>query len=113
MGNSTIYFEGFQTLSDQKWFSHLWYHPVIFAIRRMFIFVGINETSFETLEDTPDYVQQAFPYFFLFIFIEAAILAYNGKPVPRLNDSLSSLSAGLFSGLPTLMFRSIELATYI
>lgn len=33
-------------------------NPVVFGVRRLFILVSPNETSFEKLEDVPNYVEE-------------------------------------------------------
>jgi len=38
---------------------------------------------------------QAVPYFFLFIFLEVVVRALQHKPLPRINDTINSLSAGI------------------
>ncbi|KAH3885513.1 hypothetical protein DPMN_009508 [Dreissena polymorpha] len=87
--------------------------PAVSGLRRMFILVSPNESSFENVEDVPDYVDQAVPYFASLIILEWLVLYGTGKTTPRLNDSLGSLSNGLLSLLHGLLFRSTELAAYV
>ena len=42
-------------------------------------------------------ILQAVPYFFGLIVLESVLLFCQGKPLPRFNDSFSSLSNGLLS----------------
>ncbi|XP_060564635.1 alkylglycerol monooxygenase-like [Ruditapes philippinarum] len=88
-------------------------HPVITGLRRMFILVTPNETSFEKIEDVPNYVDEAVPYFIALIIMEWAVLYIKGETLPRLNDSFSSLSNGVLSLLHGLLFRSTELAAFM
>ncbi|XP_045209871.2 alkylglycerol monooxygenase-like isoform X2 [Mercenaria mercenaria] len=88
-------------------------HPLVTGLRRMFILVSPNETSFEKLEDVPNYVDEAVPYFIALIIMEWSVLYLRGGNLPRLNDSLSSLSHGLLSLLHSLLFRSTELAAFM
>ncbi|EFB24775.1 hypothetical protein PANDA_005666, partial [Ailuropoda melanoleuca] len=84
------------------------------GIRMMFYMMKPNETSFQTLEEVPDYVKQATPFFISLILLELVISWFlKGKPPGRLDDALTSISAGIFSRLPSLFSRSIELTTYI
>ncbi|CAD7694145.1 unnamed protein product [Nyctereutes procyonoides] len=83
-------------------------------IRMMFYMMKPNETSFQTLEEVPDYVKQATPFFISLMLLELVISwILKGKPPGRLDDALTSISAGVFSRLPSLFSRSIELTTYI
>lgn len=87
--------------------------PVVTGMRRMFILVSPNETSFETIGEVPKYVDEAVPYFIGLIILEWTVLYLRGEKLPRLNDSLSSLSNGLLSLLHSLLFRSTELAAFM
>ncbi|XP_038300259.1 alkylglycerol monooxygenase isoform X11 [Canis lupus familiaris] len=83
-------------------------------IRMMFYMMKPNETSFQILEEVPDYVKQATPFFISLMLLELVISwILKGKPPGRLDDALTSISAGVFSRLPSLFSRSIELTTYI
>ncbi|XP_071154750.1 alkylglycerol monooxygenase-like isoform X1 [Mytilus edulis] len=82
-------------------------------LRRLFYFVSPNETSFEKLEEVPKYVDEAIPYFVSMIIIEAIVRYIQGKPLPRFNDGFSSVANGLLSLMHGLLFRSVELSTYV
>lgn len=47
------------------------------------------------------------------VVFEGIILYLQGKPLPRFNDGFSSVANGLLSLLHGLLFRSVELSTYI
>ncbi|XP_061182828.1 alkylglycerol monooxygenase-like [Saccostrea echinata] len=83
------------------------------GLRRLFYLVSPKETSFPTVEKVPKYVDEAIPYFICLIILEIPILYLRGKRLPRFNDSFGSLANGLLSLLHGLLFRSVELATYI
>ncbi|XP_075862513.1 alkylglycerol monooxygenase isoform X1 [Microcebus murinus] len=84
------------------------------GVRMMFYMMKPNETSFQTLEEVPDYVQKATPFFISLMLLELVVSwICKGKPPGRLDDALTSISAGVLSRLPSLFFRSIELTTYI
>ncbi|XP_046337405.2 alkylglycerol monooxygenase-like [Haliotis rufescens] len=81
--------------------------------RRLLYLSTPNETSFETVEEVPEYVTEAIPYFVLLMGLEVVVLAAQGKQLPRANDAFSSISAGLLSLLHGLLFRAVELVCYI
>ncbi|XP_068091203.1 alkylglycerol monooxygenase isoform X1 [Hyperolius riggenbachi] len=82
-------------------------------VRMMFYAVLPNETSYKTVEEVPDYVEKATAYFFMMLVLEMVLSAFwKGKPL-RLNDGITSLSAGVVSRLPDVVFRSVELTTYM
>ncbi|TPX33971.1 hypothetical protein SmJEL517_g03198 [Synchytrium microbalum] len=96
--------------------------------------VDPSKTSFEHFNEVPNYIGQATPYFISTILFESlvqTVLYYHeqaeeratgkpgtlaaGKPLklPRLNDSVTSMSAGLFMGISKIVLSSIEAKTYI
>lgn len=84
------------------------------GIRMLFYAMKPNETSFRTLQEVPDYVKQATPYFISLMLLELVVSwIRKGKPPGRLDDAITSISAGVLSQLPRLFFRSIELTSYI
>uniref|UniRef100_G3QVW1 Alkylglycerol monooxygenase n=1 Tax=Gorilla gorilla gorilla TaxID=9595 RepID=G3QVW1_GORGO len=84
------------------------------GFRMLFYTMKPNETSFQTLEEVPDYVKKATPFFISLMLLELVVSwIRKGKPPGRLDDALTSISAGVLSRLPSLFFRSIELTSYI
>lgn len=84
------------------------------GFRVMFYMLQPNETSFQSLEEVPDYVKQATPIFISLILLELVVSwIRRGKPPGRLDDALTSMSAGVLSRLPGLFFRSIEVTSYV
>ncbi|KAG5856628.1 hypothetical protein ANANG_G00009940 [Anguilla anguilla] len=82
--------------------------------RTMFYLVTPNETSFQHVEEVPDYVDKATPIFLGMLVLELVLgWAKTGSLVIRINDGLTSVSAGLLSRLPLLFLRSLELSSYI
>ena len=55
---------------------------------------------------------QALPYFFIFIFLESIIRWLQRKPLPRLNDSINSISAGAIEQLGILVTGTVGVASY-
>jgi len=55
---------------------------------------------------------QSVPYFFLFILLEAVVRALQHKPLPRVNDSINSLSAGTILMLSQMCTAAVEMVTY-
>ncbi|XP_028927079.1 alkylglycerol monooxygenase isoform X2 [Ornithorhynchus anatinus] len=84
------------------------------GIRMMFYVMKPNETSFQSIEEVPDYVKKATPFFISLLLLEFLVSwIHQGKPASRVDDALTSLSAGVLSRLPSLFFRSFEISSYI
>ncbi|XP_032763551.1 alkylglycerol monooxygenase-like [Rattus rattus] len=84
------------------------------GMRAMFYMMKPSETAFQTVEEVPDYVKKATPFFIFLILLELVISwILKGKPSGRLDDVLTSMSAGVVSRLPNLFFRSLEVTSYI
>ncbi|XP_064410898.1 alkylglycerol monooxygenase [Latimeria chalumnae] len=82
--------------------------------RMMFYAMTPNETAVRTLQEVPDYVQQATPFFIVMLVLEFFIgWVQKGWPPVRVNDGITSLSAGVLSRLPHVLIRSIELSAYV
>uniref|UniRef100_A0A8P4KFV9 Alkylglycerol monooxygenase n=1 Tax=Dicentrarchus labrax TaxID=13489 RepID=A0A8P4KFV9_DICLA len=71
------------------------------GVRTMFFMLTPNESAFEKVEDVPQYVQQATPFFVGLMVLElvVGVLKTGGSVVP-LGDGLTSISAGMISRLP-------------
>ncbi|ESO85633.1 hypothetical protein LOTGIDRAFT_210842 [Lottia gigantea] len=83
------------------------------GMRRMFYLVSPEESSFEKAEDVPKYITESYPFFIFFVVIEVLISMYKQDKKVRLNDSLTSVSAGMYSRLPMLIIPSISIVTYV
>lgn len=55
---------------------------------------------------------QALPYFFILIFLEIIVRWLQHKPLPRLNDSINSISAGAIEQLGILVTGTVGVASY-
>lgn len=55
---------------------------------------------------------QALPYFFIFIILETIVRWLQCKPLPRLNDSINSISAGTIEQLGILVTGTVGVASY-
>lgn len=62
------------------------------ALRRVFYCVWPEETQFAAVDDVPEYVDEAVPYFIVLMLLEMAYTAHRNF---RVNDTLASLSSGL------------------
>ncbi|XP_059322921.1 alkylglycerol monooxygenase isoform X2 [Ammospiza nelsoni] len=83
-------------------------------LRALFYALAPGESSFRTVEEVPDYVEKSIPFFITFIGLEFAVSWIQKRKLPgRINDGISSLSLGILSRLPDVLFRSIELISYI
>lgn len=79
------------------------------GIRRLLYIVSPNETSFEKVEEVPDYLNEALPFFQGAIFLEFLIAWLQGKQTFRLNDGLSSITGGILLQLSKFLIVSVEL----
>ncbi|XP_064594714.1 alkylglycerol monooxygenase-like [Liolophura sinensis] len=83
------------------------------GVRRLFYLVTPNETSFRDVSDVPNYTRESVPSFMLFVAIELTISLIKGDKKMRINDGVTSMSAGLFSRLPLYLMRTVELGSYV
>ncbi|XP_072365253.1 alkylglycerol monooxygenase isoform X2 [Scyliorhinus torazame] len=84
------------------------------GVRLMFYALTPSESTFREMGEVQDYVQQATPYFVGLMIIELVITWFHkSQTVFRMNDALTSISAGIVSRLPELLGRGIELTGYI
>uniref|UniRef100_A0A7N6C1E1 Alkylglycerol monooxygenase n=1 Tax=Anabas testudineus TaxID=64144 RepID=A0A7N6C1E1_ANATE len=80
----------------------------------MFLMLTPNESSFQKVEDVPQYVQQATPVFVGLMLLELLVgVLKTGASVITIGDGLTSLSAGMISRLPLLLMRGCELSAYM
>jgi alkylglycerol monooxygenase len=79
------------------------------GFRRMFYLTTPNESSFENLESTPHYIDQAVPWFLLFIALEISYSTYKGKKnYYKANDALTSIGAGILQQSVKVIFHGLE-----
>ncbi|KAI9999863.1 hypothetical protein NQD34_011706 [Periophthalmus magnuspinnatus] len=84
------------------------------GFRAMFAMLTPNESSFETVQEVPQYVQQASPYFIGLMLLELVVGALKAEtPLPTISDGITSVSCGMISRLPLLLFRGFELSAYM
>ncbi|XP_068791108.1 alkylglycerol monooxygenase isoform X2 [Struthio camelus] len=83
-------------------------------LRALLYAVLPRESSFRTLEEVPDYVEKSIPFFVGFIALEFAVSWIQRRKLSgRINDGISSLSLGILSRLPDVLFRSVDLISYV
>ncbi|XP_064532170.1 alkylglycerol monooxygenase isoform X1 [Pseudopipra pipra] len=83
-------------------------------LRALFYTLPPGESSFRSLEEVPDYVEKSIPFFITFIGLEFAVSWIQKRKLSgRINDGISSLSLGILSRLPDVLFRSVDLISYI
>uniref|UniRef100_A0A672MEL7 Alkylglycerol monooxygenase-like n=1 Tax=Sinocyclocheilus grahami TaxID=75366 RepID=A0A672MEL7_SINGR len=80
---------------------HLTNVTVSQGLRMLFSLMTPNESSFTTVQEVPTYVNQATPYFIGLILLEIVLgwLKTDGPRI-KINDFITSLSAGMMSRLP-------------
>ncbi|XP_077993855.1 alkylglycerol monooxygenase-like [Glandiceps talaboti] len=93
-------------------------NPGIFKVdaltgfRRLFYMITPNESSFATMEEVPEYMVEVSPFFLVAIVLEMIIGHLQGNhKMYRVNDSLSSIGAGMFMTL--VFFHTAEFLVYI
>ncbi|KAM9304692.1 alkylglycerol monooxygenase [Morus bassanus] len=83
-------------------------------LRALFYLLPPGQSSFGTVEEVPDYVEKSIPFFIAFIGLEFVVSWVQKRKLSgRINDGISSLSLGILSRLPDVLFRSIDLISYI
>ncbi|CAB0037221.1 unnamed protein product, partial [Trichogramma brassicae] len=81
--------------------------------RMLLYLVNPYESSFEKLEDVPDYQSQVWLSFFVLILLENAILYAKKEASFRLNDHVNSLSHWILQETGRILFRGAEYYLYI
>ncbi|XP_030637328.1 alkylglycerol monooxygenase [Chanos chanos] len=82
--------------------------------RLMFYLVTPNETSFSHVDEVPQYVQKATPFFIGLILVELLVgWLKRGHLIVKIHDVTTSVSAGMMSRLPQLFMRGIEISSYV
>ena len=56
---------------------------------------------------------QVIPYFFVLIGLEIVVRWFQDKPLPRVNDSISSLTAGIFLQFGRVIVGAFEISSYV
>lgn len=83
------------------------------GVRRFLYAVTPKEASFAKLDDVPDYLNEAVPFFLGAIALEYVLAFLTRLPPARLNDAFSSIAAGTLSQLSKIIVLSAELALYV
>ncbi|XP_069576799.1 alkylglycerol monooxygenase [Brachyistius frenatus] len=84
------------------------------GFRSIFFMLTPNESSFEQVEDVPQYVQQATPFFVGLMVLELLVgVLKTGAPPVTISDGITSISSGMISRLPMLLMRGCELSAYM
>ncbi|KAE9555820.1 hypothetical protein FO519_001034 [Halicephalobus sp. NKZ332] len=82
-------------------------------LRRFFYIVTPSETTFEKIEDIPDYLNISQYWFFLFIIVDVLISLTTNKYKYALNDTITSMNAGMFSMLPKVVGKGFTIPLYL
>jgi len=77
----------------------------------LFYMISPSKTSFPSMEDCPDYLQQAMPYMTTLIVLEAVINWWLGKK-HNLADSVTSISSGLIMTMVGMLTHGFMLSIY-
>ncbi|KAK2726123.1 alkylglycerol monooxygenase-like [Artemia franciscana] len=79
---------------------------------RLFYVVNPASSTFKNVHEVPPYVVEAAHFFVLFIVLERIILILKGKNKSQINDSIASVSNGLFMEVSKILFHGIEHVAY-
>lgn len=92
----------------------LWDYGIVYfkQLRRMFYLVTPNESCFENVNEVPHYIDESNSVFLTFLLTESIISFIVADGIYRINDGITSSSAGLLSRLPLMLVKSVHLATY-
>ncbi|XP_051165365.1 alkylglycerol monooxygenase-like isoform X1 [Leptopilina boulardi] len=80
---------------------------------KLWYIVNPYDTTFQFVEDVPDYHKQIWLSFFVLIAMESIILYTNKEKRFRLNDHVTSLSHWILQETGRVFFRGIEYYSYI
>jgi len=78
---------------------------------KLFYIIDPSTTSFPSISECPDYMQQALPYMTTLILLEAVINLWLGKP-HNLADSVTSISSGLIMTMVGWITKGPMIAIY-
>merc|ERR1711970_141226 len=89
-------------------------HEMLKGIGRMFYLASPADTSFPDIASLPKkgMIQEAMPYFFLFIALEWLVLAWRGERA-RLSDGMMSVVHGLIMTLGEAVWGGLLFSSYI
>ncbi|GAB1606652.1 alkylglycerol monooxygenase-like [Argonauta hians] len=93
-------------------FQAVWYSSSGSKFRRMFYLLSPNESSFQHLEDVPEYEREANSFFMGFLLVETFLSLVLGDHRVRISDGITSISAGILSRIPLIYFKSVFLNLY-
>jgi len=77
-----------------------------------FYVINPNTTAFQSVEEVPNYINDAIPFFVLFIFIEWVIIWAKGEGSFRIGDTITSNAHGITMETAKLLTKGIELIGY-
>uniref|UniRef100_A0A914DSI4 Fatty acid hydroxylase domain-containing protein n=1 Tax=Acrobeloides nanus TaxID=290746 RepID=A0A914DSI4_9BILA len=82
-------------------------------LRYLFYLVTPNETTYYRVEDVPQFIDRTVSWFIILVLIETTVLLLTGRRhMIALNDSITSITSGIFSQLPKVGSRVISLVVY-
>uniref|UniRef100_A0A1I8A6X0 Fatty acid hydroxylase domain-containing protein n=1 Tax=Steinernema glaseri TaxID=37863 RepID=A0A1I8A6X0_9BILA len=83
-------------------------------LRYLFYLVSANETSYYSVEEVPDFITKVSGWFLILLLLEFVVIWIKGhKEGFAYNDTVTSISAGLFQQLLKIGGKTSSLACYI
>lgn len=83
------------------------------GFRRLFYVVTPGESSFQRIEDVPDYIKLAVPWFLLFVAVEFVLAQLDASKRYALNDSMTSVGGGMLQTTIKILTRGAEFRLYV
>ncbi|XP_019614554.1 PREDICTED: alkylglycerol monooxygenase-like [Branchiostoma belcheri] len=83
------------------------------GLRQIFYLVTPAETTFEALEDVPNYVKQAMPFVVLLFLVETLVAWIQKRTTPRFNNVIASGGVALVTQIVRLLTVGVEMMAYV
>jgi len=105
--------QAFERKSFSKWFlySIVLVFPTVLAIFTLVSLYTAKEIP-EVPKGLPEYIQQAIPFFFLFIIIECIVARFQRKEIFRFNDGVNSIFMGVFQQVTDVFWKWLGVVPY-
>lgn len=79
----------------------------------LFLYLVPIEANYSSLNDVPDYIQKALPYFLILVSLEFFYSMVRGQKLYTFKDTIMSLSLGMVQQLLSMWAKEIQFVPYI
>ncbi|CAH1253000.1 AGMO [Branchiostoma lanceolatum] len=83
------------------------------GFRQIFYLVSPTETTFETLEEVPNYVKQAMPFVVFLFLVETLVAWIQNRTTPRFSNVVASGGVALVTQIVRLLTVGVEMTAYV